>query len=410
MIKTVLGNGTTTLIGVDRALPIAAIVVGFRGGVRVETDDTAGLSNLVAQMLTKGTGSKRASEIAEEVESLGGSLEPFSGRDGFGLALQLLAEDAPQGLSLAHELVTQSAFPEAELEIERALILSQLKAQDDEIFDVGGRLVRQSLFGSHPYRLHPLGDRRTIASLTRRQCVEFAARWLAPSNTVIAVFGDVDRDAVARQLASSFGAAASGASAWPARLAEEPLQDVRSASRVMEKEQSLIMLGFRGSTYTAEDRHALDVVTAALSGMSGRLFQAVREEHGLSYTLGALNVPGWDPGYVVVYAATRPAEQAKVLEALGQQLELAAAKGFTEEEIGQAKRYLIGLHRMELQHVGGLAKRSTLDELYGLGFDAWTRYEEKLNAVTVSSADEAAARYLTMSRHAEVIISPNGRP
>ncbi|MBI3331148.1 MAG: insulinase family protein [Candidatus Omnitrophica bacterium] len=407
--QTLLDNGTTALIGRDPGLPIAAIVVAFRGGVRVETEESQGLSNLVAQLLIKGTTQRSALEIAQAVESLGGTIEPFSGRDGFGIALQLLAADVPAGLSLAHELVTQSTFPDEELAIQRSLIAKELAAQDDEIFDVGGRLLRQTLFQRHPYRFHPLGDEATLPLLTREQCVAFAKRWLVPSNTVVAVFGDVEAAAVGRQLERSFGATPPGASEWPDRLAAEPLEEVREASRAMEKEQALIMLGFRGSTYTADDRYALDLLTAVLSGMSGRLFQAVREQQGLSYTLGAVHVPGWDPGYVLVYAATRPEEEPRVQAALREQLALVAAKGVGAEEVEQAKRYLIGQHRMDLQHLSGLAKRSALDELYGIGYDAWMTYEAKLNAVTASMVSEAAERYLTMPRRAEVVISPNGQ-
>ena len=178
----------------------------------------------------------------------------------------------------------------------------------------------------------------------------------------------------------------------------------------MAKEQALIMVGYRGSTHTAPDRDAVDVMTAVLSGMAGRLFQSVREAHGLSYTLGAVHVPGWDPGYLLVYAATRPGEEARVRQVLDEQLALAAAQGFTEEEVEQAKRYLIGLHRLDLQFLAGLAKRSALEELYGLGFNAWTTYEARINAVTLPMVNEAAARYLTRPPRARVVISPNGHP
>ena len=406
--KARLGNGITTLIGVDHSLPIAAIVVAFHGGVRVETDPTQGLSNLVTQLLTRGTTRKNALEIAQQIESLGASIEPFSGRDGFGLVLQLLAQDLDQGIALIHELITQSTFGEDQLNTQRDLIAKQLLAQEDEIFDVGGRLLRKSLFGSHPYRFDPLGDRATIGSLTREQCLAFAKQWITPSNAVIAVFGDLDDRAVAQQLQRTFGAMTGTPSAWPDRLSEPPLTETHRASQTMDKEQALIMLGFLGSNLTAPDRYALDVMTAVLSGMSGRLFQSVREAHGLSYTLGAAHVPGWDPGYLLVYAATRPDEQATVMKLLDEQLQLVVEQGFMDEEVEQAKRYLIGLHRMDLQHLVGLAKRSALDELYGLGYEAWATYEGRIRAVTTAMVNEAAKQHLTLRQRTEVVISPNG--
>jgi len=408
MSRAVLSNGATTVVGVDRTLPIAAIVVAFRGGVRVETDQTQGLSNLTAQLLTKGTATRNALEIAQRVESLGGTLEPFSGRDGFGLVLQLLSPDLHEGLALMHELVTQSTFPEAEVAIQRQLIAQQLKASQDEIFEVGGRLLRRTLFDRHPYRFHPLGDLQTVPTLTRAQVMEFAKQWTAPSNTVIAVVGDVPTQRVTDTLQRTFGAIPARAAAWPSRIPEEAVETIRRASQVMEREQALIMLGFLGSQYAQEDRYALDVMTAVLSGMAGRLFQAVREQHGLSYTLGATHAPGWDPGYVLIYAATRPAEEPKVLHVIEEQLERAVAEGFAEDEVEQAKRYLIGGHRMDLQHVMELGKRIAIDELYGLGYDAWTTYEAKIDAVTAPMVHAAAKRYLTLRHRAEVVISPNG--
>ncbi|MBI4597891.1 MAG: insulinase family protein [Candidatus Omnitrophica bacterium] len=406
--KTRLPSGATALIGADHTLPIAAIVIAFRGGLRAETEDTEGLSYLVAQLLTKGTARHSAFEIARQIESLGGTLEPFSGRDGFGVSVQLLSKDVEQGLALAHELITQSTFPEEELQIARGLMAKQLDAQDDEIFDVGGRLLRQTLFGQHPYRLNPLGDRRTLHRLGRTQCLEFSTRWMSPSNSVIAVFGDIDPSAAAQQLNRLFGAAGPANANWPERLPEETVTTLRTATRAMDREQAVIMLGFLGNTYASDDRYGLDVMTAVLSGMSGRLFQSVREQHGLSYTLGAVNVPGWDPGYVMIYAATRPQDQDKVLHVLDEQLRLAAARGFTPDEVEQAKRFLIGAHRMEVQHLIGLSKRAALDELYGVGCDAWRSYEAKINGITVSMVNAAAKRYLTIGRHAQVIISPNG--
>ncbi|MBI2174927.1 MAG: insulinase family protein, partial [Candidatus Omnitrophica bacterium] len=192
MKKGVLSNGATTLIGIDRTLPIASIVVAFRGGVRAETEPQQGLSNLVAHLLTKGTRRHSALEIAQQVESLGGRLEPFSGRDGFGLSLQLLSEDLEAGLNLLHELVIESSFSEKEVGVQKTLILQQRQAQDDEIFIVGGRLLRQALFKGHPYRFDPLGSPQTLPQLSHQDCLQFAQQWIVPSNMVIAVAGDLN--------------------------------------------------------------------------------------------------------------------------------------------------------------------------------------------------------------------------
>jgi zinc protease len=356
--------------------------------------------------LTKGTSRKGASQIAEWVESRGGRLEVFSGRDGFGLILQVLASDAAEGLDLVHEFVTDAAFPEAELELQRQLTLKALTVRDDDVFDVGSRLLRQTLFASHPYRFDPLGTTETVSRLTRRDCQAFAAQWLVPGNLVLTISGDVQPAAVLEQVRRRFAPLPKTPSPWPQTLPAEPLDRVREASRTVSKEQCVIFLGFRGAQVTAKDRDALDVLTAALSGMSGRLFQAVREEQGLAYTLGALNVPGWDRGYLAVYAATKPGERAKVLHTIETQLQALIDTGVTADEVEQAKRYLIGAHRMDLQQLAGVARQCALDELYGLGYEAWRSYEPRLNAITPQMVQEAAKRYLTLSQRAEVVVGP----
>lgn len=408
--KTVLPNKLTVLLGVDRQLPMAVIVAACRGGVRVEAEATQGLSNLVADLLLKGTTRKSATAIATLVESRGSVLEPFSGRDGFGLSLQVLAEDLDEGLTLAHELITDSTFPEDEFALQRQLILKELEAREDDIFDVSGRLLRRTLFTSHPYRFDPLGSKESVSRLTREQCLAFARQRLVPSNLVLAVFGDIQDAKVLKEIQQRFGNLPEGASPWPQELVADPLDGIRRATLTLLKEQAVIMLGFRGTRVTANDRDALDVLTTVLSGMSGRLFQAVREQQGLSYTLGAFNVPGWDPGYLVVYAATRPQEREEVLTTLQGQLQTVVEHGVTEEELDQAKRHLIGSHRLELQHLGGLARRAVLDELYGLGYNAWTQYEARINAVTIPVVQEVAKRYLRLSQRAEVVVTPDGDP
>ncbi len=406
--KAVLGNGLTTLIGVDRRLPIVSLVIGFRGGVRVETEETQGLTQLAATLLTKGTSRRSASDIARAVESLGGSLEPFSGRDGFGLSLQLLAGDVETGIALLHELVSQSTFPEPELEIQRQVVLGQLQAQEDDVFYLGSRLARGALFAQHPYRFDVLGRPETIRGITRDTCRQFAKRWITPSNAVVAVFGDVNADPIAQKLQRTLGGLEGNGLAWPSQLPVAPLTEIARRAHTVEKEQAVVMLGFQGGTRVADDRYAIEVLTAVLSGMAGRLFQAVREAHGLSYTLGATHVPGWDPGYLLVYAATRPDDAAQVATLMEQQLETLVREGVSAEEVDQAKRHLIGQHRLEVQHVTELARRAVLDELYGLGFDAWTTEEARLQAVTPSDVHAAAKRYVTLPSRAQVIVSPHG--
>ena len=405
LTKMQLPNGATTLVGVDHHLPLTAVVVAFRGGVRAEPGDRAGLSNLASQMLTKGTKKRSASQIAQYIESLGGNLDAFSGKDGFGLVLQVLNEDLDKGLALLQEILTESTFPDAEIELQRQLVLQRLKAQEDDIFQVGSQKLRELYFGSHPYHLNPLGTPESVATISRQDCVDFAGARVSPSGMVMAVFGDVDEAGTFASLKRLFGTLKPSKQDWPEHLDIPPVQGVKRQAVSMEREQAVVMMGFSGVTHTSADREALDVLTTVLSGMAGRLFQGIREKHGLAYTLGASHAPGWDGGITVVYAATRPGEQARVLELLQQELSLAVKEGFSDEEVEQAKRQIIGQHRMDLQSLSSLAQHSAIDELYGVGYDSWRTYEQRIRAVTLEDLRRVAERYLTLDKHVEVVVS-----
>lgn len=406
MTNTVLPNGLTVVLGVDHHLPMGVIVLVGRGGVRVEDESTQGVSQLTAQLLLKGTTRKTASDIAVLIESLGGDASAFSGRDGFGLVIQLLAEDLSQGLTLLHEVVTESTFPSDEVELQRQLSLKELAARDDDVFDIGSRALRQTLFGDHPYRFDPLGSQASLARLTRADCVAFAKQRLVSDNLILTVAGDFDATQMLQTISRIFGTLPRQSAPWSPQRSVEPPREVRHRQLELPKEQSVVLLGFLGSRVVADDRYAVDLLTAVLSGMSGRLFQAVREAHGLSYTLGAFHVPAWDPGYLVVYAATKPHEQERVHDVLLEQLQRIIDEGITEDELTLAKRYLVGSHRLEMQRLSGVAKRMALDELYTLGHDAWTTHEAQINAVTREDVQQAARRYLTLTQRAEVIVVP----
>ncbi len=405
--KMDLNNGAVTLVGVDHHLPMAVIVVTFKGGVRVEPGDRNGLSSLTAQMLTKGTKRRSALEIARYVESLGANLDAFSGRDGFGLVLQVLNEDVDKGLSFLHELLTEASFPEEELQLQRQLILQRLRVQQDDIFQVGSQLLRETYFGEHPYHANPLGTPESVAKLTRGDCQAFFRDRVTPSGMVLAVFGDVDEAVTFAALKKLFGTLKPGDATWPPRQELVGPSSIKEVNKIMDREQALVLLGFPGVTHVSPDREVLDVLTAVLSGMAGRLFQRVRETHGLSYSLGASHTPGWDGGMTVIYAATKPGEQARVLQLIQEELRSVVEQGFTAEEVDQAKRQLIGQHRMEVQSLSGLTQHVAIDELYGVGYESWRTYEDRVNAVSLDALRRAAVQYLTLDSRVQVIVSPS---
>jgi pyruvate/2-oxoglutarate dehydrogenase complex dihydrolipoamide acyltransferase (E2) component len=144
--------------------------------------------------------------------------------------------------------LASSTFPEGELALQQQLVLQELKSRDDDIFDVTGRLLRRTLFATHPYRFDPMGSAATVARFSRADCQAFAARWLVPRNMVVSVFSDLDEAAVMKMASPRFGRLKDVPVDWPALINSDHLDRVRESTQVMEKEQSVLMVGFRGQT------------------------------------------------------------------------------------------------------------------------------------------------------------------
>lgn len=408
--KHILNNGLIVLFKEDHRLPIISIRIAMRGGLRAEEKDKNGLSNLVANMLTRGTFSRTSSEIAREVEKMGAGLASFSGKDTFGISLDLLNKDLIKGMNLASDVVSNPKFQQEEFERAKQEISAQIKQQLSDIFDSGWRLLRLKLFSKHPYRFHPLGTEGSLKNITRDDCFAFYKRFCRADNMVVAISGDVSWDTALKEVESSLGKLKSAS--LPAPIGgREDKEEVKYSETVeyMDKEQSLLVLGFKGAPLLSDDRYALEVMGEVLSGGGGRLYGRIREDLGLAYTLGAYPVFGVDTGYIIFYAAAKDISIPTVKESLIAQIDSLKTTVLDEEELRRAKESLIGRYRTEtLQDIGAFSMMSALDELYGLGFDNYTRYEAMVRNVTADSIQNMAKKYLDMNKSAVVIIMPKG--
>jgi len=185
-----------------------------------------------------------------------------------------------------------------------------------------------------------------------------------------------------------------------------PLEGGRSAALTMDKEQSLLLVGFGGARVKDKRRYVLSVISSILSGMDGLLYHAAREKEGITYASGAVSVPEVDTGYFILYVATTKEniEKAKsiVLDVIGK----VATGDITGEEILSSKKRLISQHALSLQTNSSVSMIMALDELYGLGYQEYERYAEKIGAVNKDDIKRCAAEIFDLDRRAVVVIEP----
>ncbi len=403
-----LESGDTLIVRSEPSSRVAAVRVAFPGGLRLENTRRAGESQLLASSLTRGTLHRDADEIAAAMDDMAGSISGFSGNNTFGVQAELLARHLDEGISLMGECLRQPAFDEGEVGRERELLLEELRSLRDTPDRQAMLLFQRALFGSHPYARSALGSEETLSRVESADLRRSLRRLSGAGRMVAAIAGPLDADRAVelteQHLAArpgKRGRAPAGPKPW------SPPRHPRYEALSLYKEQSHLVIGFPGTTLDAEDRFALDVLVELLGGHGGRLFGAVREKRSLAYAVTALSMEGIEPGYVAIYAATAPGQEAALVEAaLGEVRELAGSAP-SRDELRRVQRHLIGAREIGRQRAAVRAAGMALGHLYGIGHDADERYPERLGELKAGDVREAAERYLVPERMAVTCAGPN---
>jgi zinc protease len=303
--KFELPNGLRLLVKEDHRLPFVEIRTVLRGGVLAENSTNNGVTLLMAKMLLQGTTARTAEQIASEMESMGGSIDSYSGNNSFGVNAEVLSNDFSAGLDIVTDVLLNPLFPGAAFDREREMQLSSIRAQRDQLLQSGGRQMRRALFGESGYGLDVNGTEESVTKLQVSDVKSYYAGLLAPTNCVISIFGDVQTDAVRRAIEEKFGAWKN--KALIPELGKTPALDgIRRVSDTRDKKQAVLLIGYPGTTIYSEDRYALELLQEALSDLGSRLFTRIREKLGLAYYVGAQNFLGLNPGYCALYSGTEP--------------------------------------------------------------------------------------------------------
>lgn len=411
--RIVLENGITLLMKKEnRTVPVVGIYGVFLGGVRFETENKAGITHLLAEMLTRGTESHTAIQLAGDVDSLGATLKAFSGRNSFGVWAKGLSKDFPQLMRLMAEVICKPSFPPEELGRVKKEVLAALRKERDQMIPRTMQLLRETLYERHPYRLNVLGTEETVRRIDRGDLRRYYKKCALPQNLVLAVVGDVGWEEVKESATEAFQAMPKGAFSPPS-IPQEEKEGGEIGKReevVREKEQAHIALGFMGTTLQDEDRFPLEVLEAALAGQGGRLFIQLRDKEGLAYVTTFFVRSDLDPGYLGVYLATSPPKVQQAIEGIDRILQEVRDKGISQEELERAKTYLIGNYEIDLQRPLAMAATMAFDERYGLGGDFYQGYPRSIEGVSREDVLRVARKYIDLDSYVVVIVRPAASP
>ena len=401
-----LDNGARLLLQRDASVPLVAMRAVWLGGLRYERSSNNGINSLLAALVTRGTATRSADAIHGEIESMAGSIGGFSGRNSFGIRMEILGRYWERGLDILADCAKNSAFPDNEVEQNRAEALEEIRAQDDNLAGRTMRLFARTLYSKHPYRLNLLGSSAAVAKLEREGLRRYYNRHFCAPGLVLSAVGDVEVDALRDKFVELFAKLPKRSAPEPKFTAEPQKKRAAIAKEAVDREQAHIIVGFPGTTLHAQDRFALEVMTSILSGQGGRLFVELRDRLGLAYSVSAFSLEGLEPGYIAAYMATSPQNIDRALSGFTREFDRLKQKPVGATELARVKRYLIGTHEIAQQRRATIASHLAFSEVYGLGHRTHLEYPEHVATIDAAAVQAAAVKYLDDDSKVVAIVHP----
>jgi len=409
--KFELSNGLRLLVREDARLPLVAVGAVFRSGLLAETPQTNGVTRLMAKALLKGTTTRTAEQIANEIEAVGGSMSSEASNNTFNVSLEVTKPDVKLAVELLSDVLLNAIMPEKAIAREKEIQLAAIKQEEEQMTTVARNILRQALFTQHPYALRANGSIDSVQRLTQKDLLEFRDRYVVAKNGVIFVFGDVKAAEVRQLFEKALGGMRPGALALTDAHPAAPLSKTESVESRKDKAQGIIMVGYRGADIFSPDRYVLQLIDEASSDLGSRFFIRIREQMGLAYYVGASQMEGLVPGLFAFYLGTDPQKIEPVKTALLDEIRKLATDGLTNEELARAKKKLIGQQEIANQSNDSFGYQCALDELYGLGFNYYKSLQHNLEAVSLDDIKRVAAKYFRDQPYVLATVRPpDGSP
>ena len=406
-IRVVTENGMTLLIQDQPSLPIVTVNVLIKAGAVLDPDAKSGLAYMTAGMLDEGTKTRSATQIAQEIEFIGGEFSAKATNDFATATLRTLKKDADRGFTLLADILRNPAFAEKEVVRLRSELQGELQGEKDDPGIVAGKAFDEIVFKGHPYRRPTNGDEKTVAKVTRQDLVGFHDKFYRPNRTIIAIVGDI-REAEALELVRKhFGGWAKKEVTVPPFPAPEPLH--KSVLKLIDKDltQATVALGHVGLDRSNPDFYAVSVMNYILGGggFSSRLVNRIRDEQGLAYDVDSGFEAHVMPGRFSVTLQTRNAAANQAIAAVLAEIKRIRTEPVSDQELADAKAYLIGSFPMRLDTTGKLAGLLTMVELHGLGLSYFDDYPKAIAAVTKEDILRVAQKYINPDLYALVVVA-----
>jgi predicted Zn-dependent peptidase len=385
--REVLPNG---LIVLSEEMPhIRSISIGIwlKSGSRDESAERNGISHFTEHMVFKGTTSRSAQDIARQVDSIGGNMDAFTGKETICFNIKVLDEHVPIAIDILSDLVLNPVFNPKDIAREKGVILEEIKMDEDNPDYLVHEIFTQNFWTDHALGKPILGTKETVGSFDRENVSEFYRQRFAPNHMIISAAGNLNHIAFVDLIKERFA----GLSSVPNGF-HQPAPSVTPRIITRNKkslEQVQLCMGVPSHPISHEKRYVSYVLNTVLGGgMSSRLFQKIREEQGLAYSIYSDLSPYRDTGCLVVYAGTSAESTPKVVESVLAQFHELKTQELPAEELRRAKDQLKGSLMLSLESSTSRMSNLARQEMY---FDRFFSLDETINQIESVKAEEITA-------------------
>jgi zinc protease len=400
-----LANGLRVIVAPNRALPLISADLRAASGGSADPRDRAGLAGMTADLLTRGTTTRSATEIARQIESLGASISSGAGVDSSAASLQTRSDRADEAFTVFADVARNPAFAEEELDRARQQALDGLQVALSQPGSIAGFAMTRAIYGEGPYG--GVASERSLTAITREDMSAFHRAHWRPDNAVLVITGDVSPE-------QGFALAERHFGDWPAPTGPAPARPDASAHApaprtivvdLPQTGQAAVAMGLRGAARTDPDYFPLLVANNVLGGgYSARLNTEIRIRRGLSYGASSSLQARMAPGPIVASAQTRNDAAVQVYELMRAEIDRIGDALVPEQELTARKAVLIGSFGRAVETTSGLAGQISTLALFGLPPERLGTYIADVSSITPEQARAAAARYFDPDRADLVVV------
>ena len=391
--KTVLPNGLLVLTESMPHLRSVAMGTWIGTGSRDEAAEVNGISHFVEHMVFKGTTTRSAQQIAREVDTIGGNLDAFTGKEMVCFNIKVLDENVAPALDVLADLVLHPTFTPEDLAREQGVILEEIKMDEDNPDYLVNEIFTQNFWKGDALGRPILGTKKTVSSFNQQIVFDFYASQFTPRNMVFSAAGNLDHDAFVAQVEQQFRSLSASGDVVPVKEKAPVATPHITLKRKKSLEQVQVCLGVEAPPVNDKDRYTVYMLNTMLGGgMSSRLFQTIREDRGLAYSIYSEMNPFRDTGSLCVYAGTSVDKTREVLELTLQELRRLKEETVSVAELKRAKDQLKSNIVIGLESSGSRMANLARQQMYfGRFFDV-DEITAEIEAVTPDDVQALARR------------------